>query len=180
MERKIRITPVMDVNLFLKIPGDEEVIFNVNLITKVEETENGTVNVFVAEPQSLFSSIMQERPYEVTDKLKDIENAINKARNLQKQVRSFIVNLKNNNSYFSNIDTETQPYLLLSDNNSEVSKDEYQEGYNKAVEDACEAFSKILIEVCPELLGYGIAAFEYEEKFKALIKDSENLNERGK
>lgn len=118
MEQKIRITPVMDVNLSLKIPGDAEVIFKVNSITKVEEAENGTVNVFVVEPQSLFSSIMQETPYEVTDKLKDIENAINKARNLQKQVRSFIVNLKNNNSYFSNIDTETQPYLLLSDNNS--------------------------------------------------------------
>lgn len=167
----------MDVNLFLKIPGDEEVIFNVNSITKVEESENGTVNVFVAEPQSLFSSIMQERPYEVTDKLKDIENAINKARNLQKQVRSFIVNLKNNNSYFSNIDidTETQPYLLLSDKNSELSKDESQKGYDKAVEDACEAFSKILIELCPELLGYGVAAMEWEERFKKMI-----YHERGK
>lgn len=65
MEQKIRITPVMDVDIFLRIPGDEEVIFNVNSITKVEEAENGIVNVFVAEPQSLFSSIMEERPYDL-------------------------------------------------------------------------------------------------------------------
>lgn len=169
MERKIRITPVMDVNLFLKIPGDEEVIFNVNSITKVEETENGTVNVFVAEPQSLFSSIMQERPYEVTDKLKDIEYAINKARNLQNQVRNFIVNLTNNNSYFSGIDTETRPYPLISDKISETNGDDYQRGYNKAVEDASEAFSKILIDIFPALNVAETVLEDNIEIFKTLI-----------
>lgn len=133
MEQKIRITPVMDVDLFLKIPGDEEVIFNVNSITKVEEAENGTVKVFVAEPQSLFSSIMEERPYEVTDKLKDIENAINKARNLQKQVRSFIVNLTNNNSYFSGIDTEMRPYPLFSDKKSANISEDGDDKYNAKI-----------------------------------------------
>lgn len=84
--------------------------------------------------------------------------------------------MTNNNSYFSNIDidTETQPYLLLSDKNSEVNEGEYQEGYNKAVEDACEAFSKILIDLFPSLNVAGTVLEDNVEIFKTLIYNKKN------
>lgn len=37
---------------------------------------------------------------------------------------------------------------------------------NKTINSACEVFAEMLIEVCPELLGYGYAAKIWEDEFR--------------
>lgn len=36
----------------------------------------------------------------------------------------------------------------------------------KTINSACEVFAEMLIEICPELLGYGYAAKIWEDEFK--------------
>lgn len=37
---------------------------------------------------------------------------------------------------------------------------------DKTINSACEVFAEMLIEVCPELLGYGYAAKIWEDEFR--------------
>lgn len=47
-------------------------------------------------------------------------------------------------------------------------------GELKMKDKACKVFAEMLIELCPELLGYGAAAVEWENEFrKRLEKNSE-------
>lgn len=55
----------------------------------------------------------------------------------------------------------------------------YLEGYANGVKcskeimkmKACREFSKILGEICPEMLGYGAMAAEWENEFKKRLED---------
>lgn len=38
------------------------------------------------------------------------------------------------------------------------------------IEKACKSFSEILVKICPELLGYGVCAKDWENDFRKLLK----------
>ena len=42
----------------------------------------------------------------------------------------------------------------------------FRKGKEKTINSACEVFAEMLIEVCPELLGYGYAAKIWEDEFR--------------
>jgi hypothetical protein len=42
----------------------------------------------------------------------------------------------------------------------------FRKGKEKTINSACEVFAEMLIEICPELLGYGYAAKIWEDEFK--------------
>ena len=42
----------------------------------------------------------------------------------------------------------------------------FRKGKEKTINSACEVFAEMLIELCPELLGYGYAAKKWEDEFK--------------
>lgn len=42
----------------------------------------------------------------------------------------------------------------------------FKRGKEKTINKACEVFAEMLIEVCPELLGYGYAAKIWEDEFR--------------
>jgi hypothetical protein len=45
----------------------------------------------------------------------------------------------------------------------------FRKGKEKTIKSACDAFAEMLIEVCPELLGYGHAAKIWEDEFKSKL-----------
>lgn len=42
----------------------------------------------------------------------------------------------------------------------------FRKGKEKTINSACEVFAEMLVEVCPELLGYGYAAKIWEDEFR--------------
>lgn len=42
----------------------------------------------------------------------------------------------------------------------------FRKGKEKTINSACEVFAEMLIEVCPELLGYGYVAKIWEDEFR--------------
>lgn len=42
----------------------------------------------------------------------------------------------------------------------------FRKGKEKTINSACEVFAEILIELCPELLGYGAIAKGWEDEFR--------------
>ena len=42
----------------------------------------------------------------------------------------------------------------------------FRKGKEKTINSACEVFAEMLIELCPELLGYGAIAKRWENDFK--------------
>lgn len=42
----------------------------------------------------------------------------------------------------------------------------FRKGKERTSNKACEVFAEMLIELCPELLGYGYAAKKWEDEFK--------------
>lgn len=42
----------------------------------------------------------------------------------------------------------------------------FRKGKEKTINSACEVFAEMLIELCPELLGYGAIAKGWEDDFK--------------
>ena len=42
----------------------------------------------------------------------------------------------------------------------------FRKGKERTINSACEVFAEMLIELCPELLGYGYAAKKWEDEFK--------------
>ena len=42
----------------------------------------------------------------------------------------------------------------------------FRKGKEKTINSACEVFAEMLIEVCPELLGYGAIAKGWEDEFR--------------
>lgn len=56
----------------------------------------------------------------------------------------------------------------------DIAKESFVEGAkwaNKTILDrACSVFSDILIEICPELLGYGAGAKAWENKFRKRLE----------
>lgn len=42
----------------------------------------------------------------------------------------------------------------------------FRKGKEKTINSACKVFAEMLIEICPELLGYGYAAKIWEDEFK--------------
>lgn len=42
----------------------------------------------------------------------------------------------------------------------------FRKGKEKTINSACKVFAEMLIELCPELLGYGYAAKIWEEEFR--------------
>jgi hypothetical protein len=47
----------------------------------------------------------------------------------------------------------------------------FRKGKEKTINSACEVFAEMLIELCPELLGYGAIAKGWEEEFKTKLKE---------
>lgn len=47
----------------------------------------------------------------------------------------------------------------------------FRKGKEKTIKSACEVFAEMLIEVCPELLGYGAIAKGWEDEFKSKLKE---------
>lgn len=45
----------------------------------------------------------------------------------------------------------------------------FRKGKEKTINSACEVFAEMLIELCPELLGYGYAAKKWEDEFKSKL-----------
>ena len=42
----------------------------------------------------------------------------------------------------------------------------FRKGKEKTINSACEVFAEMLIEVCPELLGYGAISKGWEDEFR--------------
>ena len=42
----------------------------------------------------------------------------------------------------------------------------FRKGKEKTINSACKVFAEMLIEICPELLGYGYAAKIWEDEFR--------------
>ena len=42
----------------------------------------------------------------------------------------------------------------------------FRKGKERTINSECEVFAEMLIELCPELLGYGYAAKKWEDEFK--------------
>ena len=47
----------------------------------------------------------------------------------------------------------------------------FRKGKEKTINSACEVFAEMLIELCPELLGYGAIAKGWEDEFKSKLKE---------
>lgn len=45
----------------------------------------------------------------------------------------------------------------------------FRKGKEKTINSACEVFAEMLIELCPELLGYGAIAKGWEDDFKSKL-----------
>lgn len=50
-------------------------------------------------------------------------------------------------------------------------EDGYKQCYQDLTEKACKTFTKMLVELCPELLGYGAAAIEWEKDFRKRLEE---------
>ena len=50
----------------------------------------------------------------------------------------------------------------------------FRKGKEKTINSACEVFAEMLIELCPELLGYGAIAKGWEDEFKSKLKEKLN------
>ena len=52
-------------------------------------------------------------------------------------------------------------------NNNQISYSiGFRKGKEKTINSACEVFAEMLIEVCPELLGYGAISKGWEDEFR--------------
>ena len=47
----------------------------------------------------------------------------------------------------------------------------FRKGKEKTINSACEVFAEMLVELCPELLGYGAIAKGWEDDFKSKLKE---------
>ena len=47
----------------------------------------------------------------------------------------------------------------------------FRKGKERTINSACEVFAEMLIELCPELLGYGAIAKGWEDDFKSKLKE---------
>ena len=48
----------------------------------------------------------------------------------------------------------------------------FRKGKERTSNKACEVFAEMLIELCPELLGYGAIAKGWEDDFKSKLKEN--------
>ena len=47
----------------------------------------------------------------------------------------------------------------------------FRKGKEKTINRGCEVFAEMLVELCPELLGYGAIAKGWEDEFKSKLKE---------